>query len=584
MAGVGPLLPDDPVRLGRYELAGRLGEGGQGVVYLGRRDDGVRAAVKVLRAPFARDPEGRARFERELPTIGRVAGFCTAPVVDADISGDLPYIAVEYVPGPSLSGLVGERGPRAGADLDRLAIGTVTALAAIHRAGIAHGGFKPSNVLMGPEGPRVVDFGIARTLGSSSAGGGGSGGTPYMAPEQFTGGEPGAGADMFAWAATTLFAATGRHPFGDDAASAVLRRVPQDEPGLSVLPEPLRDAVASCLAEDPAARPEAQEVLRSLLGGSPEAQGDAAQGDEAQGDEETFSAGADFARTPPAGGRAATDPGGTAPPRRRRRALVIAAAVAVPLLVFTAAGTAWALRPGGSAKAPAPAASESEAENGPAEPPAAAAAALRPAERAIETVLTFDHTSPNEGRASARRVSTPRFMEDVDGVVSDRYIQEMKERKGSLSTEAVDSAVVAASSDKVRVLVYAKRTFRAENAEPSRLQDPLRLTMVRQGGRWLLDEIDILNALSGKMETDGAAWPGPRARGAMDAAERHPPVASGTPLETGLRPAGRPDRLLALVAVGDCESECVHGDRVTVRRLLLQRSGDGWGVVSSKRL
>lgn len=90
MTGVGPLLPDDPVRLGRYELVGRLGEGGQSVVYLGRRDDGTQAAVKLLRERFSRDPEGRARFERELRMIGRVAGFCTAQVLDADISGDQP--------------------------------------------------------------------------------------------------------------------------------------------------------------------------------------------------------------------------------------------------------------------------------------------------------------------------------------------------------------------------------------------------------------------------------------------------------------------------------------------------------------
>ncbi|MFD0903702.1 serine/threonine-protein kinase, partial [Actinomadura sediminis] len=269
MTGVDPLLPGDPARLGRYELAGRLGEGGQSIVYLGRREDGAQAAVKLLRARLSRNPEWRSRFERELAVIGRVAGFCTAQVLDADFSGDAPYVVSEYVPGPSLSALVGERGPRTGTDLDRLAIGTVTALAAIHRAGILHRDFKPSNVLMGPDGPRVIDFGIARVIGSSSSRGSGVMGTPsYMAPEQIADGDLGAGVDMFAWAATMLFAATGRHPFGNDNISAVFHRILQYEPDMSALPGTLRGVVAACLAKDPAGRPEAQQVLLDLLGGA----------------------------------------------------------------------------------------------------------------------------------------------------------------------------------------------------------------------------------------------------------------------------------------------------------------------------
>ncbi|OLT10937.1 hypothetical protein BJF79_25060 [Actinomadura sp. CNU-125] len=269
MTGVDPLLPGDPARLGPYELAGRLGEGGQSIVYLGRREDGGQAAIKLLRARLSRNPEWRSRFERELAVIGRVAGFCTAQVLDADFSGDAPYVVSEYVPGPSLSALVGGDGPRTGTDLDRLAIGTVTALAAIHRAGILHRDFKPSNVLMGPDGPRVIDFGIARVLGSSSARSSGVMGTPsYMAPEQIADGDLGAGVDMFAWAATMLFAATGRHPFGNDNISAVFHRILQYEPDMSALPDSLRGVVAGCLAKDPARRPEAQQVLRDLLGGA----------------------------------------------------------------------------------------------------------------------------------------------------------------------------------------------------------------------------------------------------------------------------------------------------------------------------
>ncbi|MFD0691230.1 serine/threonine-protein kinase [Actinomadura fibrosa] len=262
-----PLLPGDPDRLGRYELLGRLGEGGQSIVYLGRCPDGGQAAVKLLRAGFSDQPEWRARFERERKVIGRVAGFCTARVLDADVSGEPPYVVSEYVPGPSLTGLVTGQGPRTGTDLERLAVGTITALTAIHRAGILHRDFKPSNVLMGPDGPRVIDFGIARALGSAARKSGSVVGTPsYMAPEQVADGDLGAGVDLFAWGATILFAATGRHPFGNDTLSAVFHRILYCDPDLSPLPGSLRDTVASCLAKDPGERPEAQQVLLDLLG------------------------------------------------------------------------------------------------------------------------------------------------------------------------------------------------------------------------------------------------------------------------------------------------------------------------------
>ncbi|TDC50071.1 serine/threonine protein kinase [Actinomadura sp. KC345] len=579
------MLPDDPARLGRYELVGRLGEGGQSVVYLGRRDDGAQAAVKLLRDRLSRDPEWRARFERELGMIGRVAGFCTAQVVDADISGDLPYVVSEYVPGPSLSGLVNEQGPRTGTDLDRLAIGTVTALAAIHRAGILHRDFKPSNVLMGPDGPRVIDFGIARVIGASSAKASGIVGTPsYMAPEQVADGVLGTGVDLFTWAATMVFAATGRHPFGNDTISAVFQRILHYEPDLSALPESLRGAVASCLAKDPAMRPEAQEVLLNLLGGEVRAEQEA---------ERTLTTGADFARAPlapPTVGRqghlAGTDSGGTTPvrqpptvpPRRRRRALGIVAAVLAPLLALAAGGTAWALLsdgPDDTARAGASAAA----------PPAEAVEAVEPAAQAIETVLSFDHASLDENVAAAHRVSTPRYGADYDRQLATReYREELKDKKGSVAADVADSAVVAASSGKVTVLSYVRRTVRAENADPSRLQDPMRATMVKQGDAWLLDSLYSLKAGSPRLDTSGAGWPGGEARGAMEAVARHPSVASGSTVEIAMRPAGEGDRLLALVTLGQCGDGCSDEDPVTFQRLRLQRSGGGWKVTGSERL
>ncbi|MFC0041454.1 serine/threonine protein kinase [Actinomadura rayongensis] len=266
-----PLRAGDPGRLGGYEVLGRLGEGGQGAVFLGRRagattggpDDYV--AVKLLHADLSGDDTARSRFVRELAVAKRVARFCTAQVLDADVAGDQPYIVSEYVPGQSLHRVVQQDGPRSGGALERLAISTLTALTAIHQAGIVHRDLKPHNVMMGPDGPRVIDFGVARALGA--AGETQNVGTPaYMAPEHFTGAPVGPAADMFAWGTTMVFAANGRPAFGNDDLAAVMHRILTGEPDLGVLPEPLRSVVAACLAKEPERRPSAREAQERLVG------------------------------------------------------------------------------------------------------------------------------------------------------------------------------------------------------------------------------------------------------------------------------------------------------------------------------
>ncbi|GGT66821.1 serine/threonine protein kinase [Actinomadura citrea] len=271
MPDAAPLEPGDPRALGRYEVIGRLGAGGQGAVFLGRAPGGGYVAVKLLHAQMANDPAARARFTREVAAAQKVEPFCTARVLEADVQGDQPYVVSEFIDGPSLHDVVAHDGPRSAAELERLAIGTVTALAAIHEAGIVHRDFKPNNVMLASDGPRVVDFGIARTVNSQESAVTATGmvvGTPgYLAPEQLTGAPLTPAVDIFAWAATMVFAATGQSPFEADTLPVIINRILNEEPDLSALPAgPLRDLIGRCLSKDAGLRPPAAQLLLNLLG------------------------------------------------------------------------------------------------------------------------------------------------------------------------------------------------------------------------------------------------------------------------------------------------------------------------------
>ncbi len=266
-ASVAPLLPGDPRRLGSYDLIGRLGVGGQGAVFLGTSPSGDRVAVKLLHPDLTQDTDARGRFVREAMAAKQVARFCAAQVIDVQVAGDRPYIVSEYVPGPSLYRMVKDGGPLSDGPLERLAIGTATALVAIHQAGIVHRDLKPANVLIGPDGPRVIDFGIAKALATTATATSRVLGTPaYMAPEQIRGGPVDGAVDVFAWGALIVFVATGRPPFGTDSIPQVVQRIIGEEPDLTGLPEPLRGLVRDCLAKEPAERPTAQQILLRLLG------------------------------------------------------------------------------------------------------------------------------------------------------------------------------------------------------------------------------------------------------------------------------------------------------------------------------
>lgn len=267
MPQIAPLEAGEPRQLGQFRVVGRIGEGGQGIVYLGENPEGERAAIKLLHVKFSGDAIARSRFAREARAAQRVASFCTAGVVDVDLEGDTPYIASEYIEGRSLREVVEAEGPLRGTALQRLAIGTATALTAIHQAAIVHRDFKPDNVLIAADGPRVVDFGIARILDSTGTITSRAIGTPaYMAPEQISGADVGPHTDVFAWGATIAFAATGETVFAGGSIAVVLNRILNHEVDVDAMPEPLRGVVRAALAKAPTERPSADQILLRMLG------------------------------------------------------------------------------------------------------------------------------------------------------------------------------------------------------------------------------------------------------------------------------------------------------------------------------
>ncbi|WP_223167027.1 serine/threonine-protein kinase [Nonomuraea sp. SYSU D8015] len=255
--------------IGGYALRRLLGRGGMGEVHLAATPTGGLAAVKVIHPALARDPAFRRRFEREVAAARRVARFCTAPVLDAGIDGDVAYLVTEYVRGPDLAQAVRDQGPLSGGNLEALAVGIATALSAIHGAGVIHRDLKPSNVLLSPLGPRVIDFGIAQLVDHDSLASQAILGTPaFMAPEQVRGEALTPAIDVFAWGGVIAYAGTGRLPFGGGAPGEVLYRIMQEGPRLDGLDEGIREVVSRALAKDPQLRPTAQGLLSELVGGT----------------------------------------------------------------------------------------------------------------------------------------------------------------------------------------------------------------------------------------------------------------------------------------------------------------------------
>ncbi|MFH8621339.1 serine/threonine-protein kinase [Streptomyces vietnamensis] len=354
------LHAEDPVSVGPFRLIGRLGVGGMGRVFLARSAGGRTVAVKVVHAELAAQDEFRRRFAREVAALERVGGTGTAPVLGSDTTAESPWVAIGYVPGPSLRTVVGDEfGPLPPATVRALASGLARALDHIHAAGLVHRDLKPSNVLLTVDGPRIIDFGIARAVDHVAEGGnltttGAVVGSPgFMSPEQVRGDQVSPASDVFCLGSVLAYAATGRAPFGtaDSGVHATMFRIAHDEPDLTDLPPELSGLIRACLAKDPAARPTATEIVETLPVADPWLPADvlarlgrhAAQLLEAEGSSAPPPPPPPPVSETPPPATGATSPTAPAAPRRRGRTALLAAVTA--LVVVAAAGVAYTYWP-----------------------------------------------------------------------------------------------------------------------------------------------------------------------------------------------------------------------------------------------
>lgn len=268
---VQPLSARDPREIGGYEIRGRIGSGGMGAVYLGATRSGRDLAVKVIHPERTDEHEFRARFRREVSAATRVRSHGTAAVIDFDVEAPMPWLATEYVTGPTLARVVAEFGPLPEDAVRELVAGVGEALQAVHRHGLVHRDVKPGNIILGPDGPVLIDLGIvAEAEATSLTTTGLQPGTPqYMSPEQAKGEPVGPATDVWSLGAVAYLAATGRGPFGTGTLATMTYRIVHDEPAVVDLPYALRPLIAACLAKDPAARPTPSALVRSAVGPAP---------------------------------------------------------------------------------------------------------------------------------------------------------------------------------------------------------------------------------------------------------------------------------------------------------------------------
>lgn len=268
---VEPLQAGDPRQVGAYRLLSKLGAGGMGQVFLGESPGGRKVAVKLLLPQYAADVEFRQRFAREVAAARQVGGFHTAPVVDAGPHDNPPWMVTAYIPGPSLDAAVRENGPLDPGEVRRLGAALAEGLAAVHACGLIHRDLKPSNIILAEDGPRIIDFGIARPANATALTSSGVliGTFSFMSPEQVRGEQIDSRSDIFALGGVLTYAAAGHGPFDATTIPAIAHRIASQPPDLQGVSAPLREIISACLAKDPADRPSLVDLMTFLSGTAP---------------------------------------------------------------------------------------------------------------------------------------------------------------------------------------------------------------------------------------------------------------------------------------------------------------------------
>lgn len=262
------LRAGEPLVIGRYRIVGVIGAGGMGRVFLGVTPDGRLAAIKQVLSTFAEDPQFRRRFAQEIEASRKVSGAFTAALMDADPHAEAPWLASVFVPAPALDTVIRTHGPLPESALWRLTVGLAIALQEIHRVGLIHRDFKPGNVLLTDDGPRVIDFGIAHAINDTAQRltqtGTVVGSPAYLSPEQIDNRPLTPASDVFALGAILTYSATGYSAFGDGPVPALIYRIATAEPDLTAVPPGLRPMIAACLDKDPTRRPTPQQLLHHV--------------------------------------------------------------------------------------------------------------------------------------------------------------------------------------------------------------------------------------------------------------------------------------------------------------------------------
>ncbi|GGK99915.1 hypothetical protein Sme01_37580 [Sphaerisporangium melleum] len=506
MPQASPLLTDDPSELGRYHLLGRLGAGAVSTVYLAQGPDEEQVAIKLLHEGLA----GADRFLAKVNELQHVSAFCTAQVIETGMAGERPYVVSEYIAGPTLRQVVEQDGPLYGTALHRLAIGTMTALVAGHQAGLAHRAFGPRGVLLGPGGPRVIDFGVAEVLDAGMSGTTRSlDGLAYLTPEQLDGAAAGPASDMFAWGATMLFAASGRAPFDAGGMPATINKIMRGEPDLSVLDGDLLSLVAECLSKDPARRPTSGEALLRLVGhaqmlGTLELTAAAPRPPDATPAPAPGPRAGQAAPPPPDPGTPVElpppHPADVPPPPpkpaggRRRVLALVAGAVAI---AFASGGTVYALTPRAT---PTPVARPAPA------PAPTPSAAVIPASPSPPAPPTTDLTLPGSGIRLHENPADPYrlnayFIQDHDGERFETYARDAGADTFGKIAENAASGDPAVSPDGTWVAVNPRLTFSSSG------HDSVVFHNRRTGERFSVDTLDRpLRGLSGVWSRDGKRY------------------------------------------------------------------------------